>query len=120
YNNYTQLASDGWANQSRYPEYWEDRAAFEKTSPHLYAANFKTPTLVIHGGQDMRVTLNNGVELFQTLQKKGVPSRFVLYPDENHWVLKPQNSINWYGEVRAWVEKYAPPGARLAPAAGAK
>jgi len=119
YNNYTQLASDGWANQSRYPEYWEDRAAFEKTSPHLYAADFKTPTLVIHGAQDMRVTLNNGVELFQTLQKKGVPSKFVLYPDENHWVLKPQNSIHWYGEVRAWVEKYAAPGARPAPAAGA-
>jgi dipeptidyl aminopeptidase/acylaminoacyl peptidase len=116
YNHYTQLASDGWANQGRYPEYWEDRPAFEQSSPHLYAANFKTPTLVIHGGEDLRVPVNNGMELFQTLQKRGVPSKYVYYPDENHWILKPQNSIHWYGEVRAWVENYAPPGPQ-APAA---
>jgi dipeptidyl aminopeptidase/acylaminoacyl peptidase len=56
--------------------------------------------------------VNHGIELFNTLQKRGVPSRLVYYPDENHWILKPQNSLFWYTEVRTWVEKYAPPGAR--------
>ena len=65
-------------------------------SPHTIAANFKTPTLVIHGQMDMRVPVNHGIELFNTLQSKGVPSKLVYFPDENHWVLKPQNSLFWY------------------------
>ena len=60
------------------------------------AANFKTPTLVIHGQLDQRVPLNNGMELFHILQNRGVPSRLVYYPDENHWILKRQNSLFWY------------------------
>ena len=67
---------------------------------------------MIHGQQDFRVPVNHGIELFNTLQKRGVPSRLVYYPDENHWILKPQNSLFWYTEARTWVEKYAPPGAR--------
>ena len=76
------------------------------------AANFKTPTLVIHGQLDMRVPVNHGIELFNILQSRGVPSRLVYFPDENHWVLKPQNSLFWYRTVREWLEKYAPPGGK--------
>jgi dipeptidyl aminopeptidase/acylaminoacyl peptidase len=110
YNLYTHDGvSDFGAEQDRFKEFWEDRAAFEKYSPHLYAGNFKTPTLVIHGQLDYRVPVSNGFELFNTLQKRGVPSKMVYYPDENHWVLKPQNSIFWYSTVRDWVERYAKP-----------
>jgi dipeptidyl aminopeptidase/acylaminoacyl peptidase len=112
YNSFTQVASDGGAQVSRHYEYWEDPAAFAARSPHTNAAKFKTPTLVIHGQLDYRVPVNHGIELFNILQRQGVPSRLVYYPDENHWILKAQNSIHWYGEVRNWVERYAPPGAR--------
>jgi dipeptidyl aminopeptidase/acylaminoacyl peptidase len=67
---------------------------------------------VIHGQLDQRVPFNNGMELFQTLQNRGVPSRFVYFPDENHWVLKRQNSLLWYREVKDWLARYAPAGAR--------
>jgi dipeptidyl aminopeptidase/acylaminoacyl peptidase len=112
YNMYAQLAGDWGGEQPRFPEYWERKEEFERISPHVYAANFKTPTLVIHGQQDQRVPVAHGLELFQTLQRRGVPSRFIYYPDENHWILTPQNSIFWYGEVRRWIEQYAPPGGR--------
>jgi dipeptidyl aminopeptidase/acylaminoacyl peptidase len=69
-----------------------------------------TPTLVIHNQLDMRVPVNNGIELFNVLQKRGVPSKLVYFPDENHWVLKPQNSLYWYQVVREWVASYAAPG----------
>jgi dipeptidyl aminopeptidase/acylaminoacyl peptidase len=110
YNMYTQIGADYGANENRYHEAWEEPAKFQATSPHTNAANFKTPTLVIHGQQDLRVPVNHGIELFNTLQKQNVPSRFIYYPNENHWVLRPQNSLFWYKEVRSWVENYAPPG----------
>jgi dipeptidyl aminopeptidase/acylaminoacyl peptidase len=110
YNNYTQMAADYASSEARFAEFWEDRATFEATSPHLLAGNFRTPTLVIHGQQDVRVPVNHGVELFQTLQIRGVPSRFIYYPNENHWILRPQNSVFWYREVRRWIEEYATPG----------
>jgi dipeptidyl aminopeptidase/acylaminoacyl peptidase len=78
----------------------------------MSAGNFVTPTLVIHGQLDMRVPVNHGIELFNTLQKRGITSKFVYYPDENHWVLKPQNSLHWYQSVKNWIESYASPGAR--------
>ena len=112
YNSFTQVASDGGAQVARHYEYWEDPAAFAARSPHTHADKFKTPTLVIHGQLDYRVPVTHGIELFNILQRRGVPSRLVYYPDENHWILKAQNSIHWYGEVRAWVERWAPPGAR--------
>ena len=61
----------------------------------FYAKNFKTPTLVIHGELDYRVPYGNGLELYGILQAMGVPSRLVVYPNENHWILSPQNSIYW-------------------------
>jgi dipeptidyl aminopeptidase/acylaminoacyl peptidase len=110
YNLYTHDGvSDFGAEKDRFQEFWENRAEFEKYSPHLYAGNFKTPTLVIHGQLDYRVPVSNGFELFNTLQKRGIPSKLVYYPDENHWILKPQNSLFWYSTVRDWVERYAKP-----------
>ena len=73
-------------------------------------ANFKTPTLVIHGQLDQRVPFNNGMELFHILQNAGVPSRLVYFPDENHWILKRQNSLFWYDETKDWLARYAPAG----------
>jgi dipeptidyl aminopeptidase/acylaminoacyl peptidase len=56
------------------------------------------------------VPVNNGMELFNALQNRGVPSKFVYFPDENHWILKPQNSLFWYDTVRKWLATYVPPG----------
>ena len=106
YNWYTQYGADYGAGKRRHGEFWENPALFEKSSPHFGAKNFDTPTLVVHGQLDYRVPLNQGIELFNTLQNRGVKSRLVFYPDENHWVLKPNNSIHWYGEVRAWIDQF--------------
>jgi dipeptidyl aminopeptidase/acylaminoacyl peptidase len=112
YNSFTQIAADYGAQQDRFFEFWQKPEEFARYSPHTSAGNFDTPTLVIHGQLDLRVPVNHGIELFNTLQKRGVPSKFLYFPDENHWILKPQNSLFWYRTVRDWVEQYAPPGAR--------
>jgi dipeptidyl aminopeptidase/acylaminoacyl peptidase len=62
---------------------------------------------VIHGQRDYRVPVNHGIELYQALLQKGVPTRLLYFSDENHWVLKPANSLVWCREVRAWLDKYA-------------
>jgi dipeptidyl aminopeptidase/acylaminoacyl peptidase len=110
YNQYTQISADYGSTENRYYEAWEDPVRFQATSPNMNAANFKTPTLVIHGQLDLRVPVSHGIELFNTLQKQNVPSRFVYFPNENHWILRPQNSLFWYKEVKSWIETYAPPG----------
>jgi dipeptidyl aminopeptidase/acylaminoacyl peptidase len=110
YDLYTQQASDYGAETERFYNFWDKPEEFAKISPHTMAGNFRTPTLVIHNQQDLRVPFNQGVELFNTLQRRGVPSKLVYFPDENHWVLKPQNSLFWYQTVRDWVATYAKPG----------
>jgi dipeptidyl aminopeptidase/acylaminoacyl peptidase len=110
YDLYSQVATDSGATKERYGEYWQDFDRINRNSPHMNAANFKTPTLIIHGQLDMRVPVNNGLELFNTLQNRGVPSKLVYFPDENHWILKPQNSLFWYETNRQWLEKYVKPG----------
>jgi dipeptidyl aminopeptidase/acylaminoacyl peptidase len=112
YNSFTQIASDYGAEKPRFYHYWEKPEEFARISPHTMAGNFKTPTLIIHNQMDMRVPVNHGIELFNTLQSKGVPSKLVYFPDENHWVLKPQNSLFWYSTVKDWIGRYAEPGAR--------
>ncbi len=106
---YTQQASDFGAQRQRFGEYWERGPEYTAQSPHLYAANFNTPTLVIHNALDMRVPVDQGLELFNVLQNRGVPSKLVMFPDEGHWVLKPQNSLYWYQTVREWLARFAPP-----------
>jgi dipeptidyl aminopeptidase/acylaminoacyl peptidase len=112
YNSFTQIGADYGAETERFFNFWEKPEEFAKYSPHTSAGNFKTPTLVIHNLNDLRVPVNHGIELFNTLQKRGVPSKLVYFPDENHWVLKPQNSLFWYKSVREWIAQYAAPGAK--------
>ncbi|MFZ2508103.1 MAG: S9 family peptidase [Steroidobacteraceae bacterium] len=112
YSEYAQYGADYGAGRRRFFEAWDRPEEFARYSPSSYAGNFATPTLVIHGQLDQRVPLNNGIEFFNTLQNRGVESRLVYFPDENHWVLKRQNSLYWYREVRDWLARYAPAGAR--------
>jgi dipeptidyl aminopeptidase/acylaminoacyl peptidase len=79
---------------------------FRKWSPSLYAKNLKTPTLVIHSQLDYRLDVSEGFQLFDTLQLLGVPSKMLYFPDEGHWVLKPQNSELWYKTVNDWVDRW--------------
>ncbi len=79
---------------------------YEKWNPRNAAKNFKTPTLVIHGQLDYRLDVSEGFQLFTTLQTMGVPSKMLYFPDEGHWVLKPQNSHLWYKTVNDWVDQW--------------
>ena len=85
---------------------YDNRASYEKWSPHQYAKNFKTPTMVVHGQRDYRLDVSEGFQLFTTLQMEGVPSKMLYFPDEGHWVLKPQNSQLWYKTVNEWVDQW--------------
>ncbi len=86
---------------------YTNREMYRKWSPHLSAANFKTPTLVVHGQLDYRLDVSEGFQLFTTLQRMSVPSKMLYFPDEGHWVLKPQNSQLWYKTVNDWVDQWA-------------
>ena len=88
---------------------WTNDAMYEKWSPHKYAAElgkYKTPTLVIHGEIDYRVPYNQGLEFYTALQRQGVPSKLVIFPDEGHWILRPQNSELWFKTVLDWLTKW--------------
>jgi dipeptidyl aminopeptidase/acylaminoacyl peptidase len=86
--------------------YWQNRGDFERFSPHRFAQNFRTPTLVIDGGLDFRVPATEGMQLFTALQHQNVPSRFLYFPDEGHWVGKPQNQLVWWNTVQDWLARY--------------
>ncbi len=79
---------------------------FEKHNPVNHVGKWKTPMLVIHGQLDYRVPLEQGLAAYTALQRRGVPSEFLYFPDENHWVLKPQNSIQWHDTVNAWLQRW--------------
>jgi dipeptidyl aminopeptidase/acylaminoacyl peptidase len=83
---------------------------FRKWSPSLSAKNFKTPTLVIHSQLDYRLDVSEGFQLFDTLQLLKVPSKMLYFPDEGHWVMKPQNSQLWYKTVNDWVDEWTKSG----------
>jgi dipeptidyl aminopeptidase/acylaminoacyl peptidase len=85
---------------------WTNPAMYARWSPHKFAKNFKTPTLVIHGQLDYRVPYGEGIQLYTTLQVQNVPSKIIIFPDEGHWILKPQNSEFWYNNVLDWLGKY--------------
>ena len=85
---------------------WTNRELYRKWSPHLHAEKFKTPTLVIHGQLDYRLDVAEGFQLFTTLQRLNVPSKMLYFPDEGHWVTKPQNSRLWYKTVNEWVDQW--------------
>ena len=112
YDWVSMLASDGYMFFAKefgaFP--WDNPARVLKQSPHHYARRMKTPTLVIHGELDYRVPAAQALQYYNTLQARKIPTRLVYFPDENHWILKPQNSRLWYREFFAWVKRYARPG----------
>jgi dipeptidyl aminopeptidase/acylaminoacyl peptidase len=89
--------------------YWKNaqlQREYDRFSPHRYAANWKTPLLVIHGEKDFRVPVTQGIEAFTAAQVQGVPSRFLYFPEEGHWVLKPQNGVLWHRVFFDWLDRY--------------
>ena len=88
--------------------YWSDMARIHAQSPHAFAANMSTPTLVVHGALDYRVPDAQGLAYYNTLKARGVDARLLWYPDENHWILKPHNSRLWFAEFFDWLKKHDP------------
>ena len=86
--------------------YYEAPAEFEKWNPVNYVQNWKTPQLVVTSEKDFRIPYTQGIAAFTALQRRGIPSRLLIFPDENHWVLKPKNSVQWYDEFFGWTTRY--------------
>ena len=82
---------------------------YRKYSPHLFVKNFKTPMLVLTSELDFRVPYTESLQLFTALQRQDVPSRLIVFPDEGHWIGKPQNQQLWWNEVQGWLKKYLAP-----------
>jgi dipeptidyl aminopeptidase/acylaminoacyl peptidase len=85
---------------------WENPAGYAKHNPVDLVKNWKTPTLVVHSGRDYRVVETGGMGTFTALQRKGIPSEFLYFPDENHWILKPANSVLWHDTVLDWLDRW--------------
>jgi dipeptidyl aminopeptidase/acylaminoacyl peptidase len=99
-------AAEPW----RYQNLPADQDPFRKWSPMRFIENAKTPTLIIHSQKDYRLDVSQGFELYTALQRRGVPARFLYFPDEGHWVLKPQNSQLWYETVDDWCDRWTKSG----------
>lgn len=85
---------------------WENPEGYEKFNPINFVKNWRVPILVIHGQQDFRIPVEQGLAAFTAAQRKGIESKFLYFPDENHWVLNPQNSILWHDTVNAWLKEH--------------
>jgi dipeptidyl aminopeptidase/acylaminoacyl peptidase len=94
-----------WFDEHEHGIPWET-PDFDKFSPHKYAAAWKTPMLIVHSDNDFRIPTSEGMQAFTTLQRKGIRSRLLMFPDESHWVLKPQNSEFWHHQVFDWLADY--------------
>jgi dipeptidyl aminopeptidase/acylaminoacyl peptidase len=110
YDFYAQNSADFAVHEQRFGPYWENEETVRAISPHYAAGNFRTPTLILHGQNDLRVPVGQAFEIFRALQLQGIESRLVYYPDENHWILTRDNSLHWYDNVRDWIGKFAKPG----------
>jgi dipeptidyl aminopeptidase/acylaminoacyl peptidase len=88
---------------------WDNPEMYARWSPNMFVKNFKTPMLVVHGELDYRVPVTEGLQLFTALQRMNVESKLLYFPDEGHWILKPQNSELWYNTVIGWFDKYLKP-----------
>jgi dipeptidyl aminopeptidase/acylaminoacyl peptidase len=86
--------------------YYAATKAHEKHNPVAHVAKWKTPMLVVHGALDYRVPPTQGLAAFTALQRRGVESKLLVFPDENHWVLRPNNSIQWHEQVQAWLDAH--------------
>lgn len=85
---------------------WDNPDLYDKWSPSYFVKDFKTPTLVLHGELDYRVPMGQGLQLFTALQTQKVPSKLVVFPDEGHWIQKPQNSVLWYNQFLEWIGEW--------------
>jgi dipeptidyl aminopeptidase/acylaminoacyl peptidase len=85
---------------------WDNPEGYARFSPHTYAKNFKTPMLIIHGELDFRLPVSEGLQAFTALKRQGVPARFLYFPDEGHWVQKPQNAELWWKTVHEWIAEW--------------
>ncbi len=117
YNWHSMMASDVVRSRERSlgAPPWDHLDRVDRQNAQRYSKNFKTPTLVSHGENDFRVPFTQGLEYYNTLKQKGVPTRFLYFPDENHWILKPHNALVWHREVFSWLEKYIGQGAGAGP-----
>ena len=96
-----------WFEETEYGgTQYEHPANYERFNPLNHVADWSVPMLVVQGDRDYRVTPDQGVAAFTALQRRGVPSEFLHFPDENHWVLKPQNSVQWHDTVEAWLQRW--------------
>ena len=103
----------GYATEELWFTEWEQGGTpydvpknYEQFNPVNHVANFKVPMLVIHGQLDYRIPVEQGIALFTSMQRRNVPSKFLYFPDENHWVLKPQNSVQWHDNVNDWLKQH--------------
>jgi dipeptidyl aminopeptidase/acylaminoacyl peptidase len=109
-------ANYGTTDELWFPEWefgkvpWENPQGYASQSPHMLAKNFATPTLVTQGEQDYRVNPAQSLELYTILQRKGIPSKLLWFPDEGHWITKPQNSRLWYRTALDWFTRWLEPG----------
>jgi dipeptidyl aminopeptidase/acylaminoacyl peptidase len=85
---------------------WENPASYAKVNPIEFVKDWKTPMLVIHGMKDYRIAYSQGLATFTALQRKGIPSKLLIFPDENHWVVKPANSLQWHDTVLGWLDQW--------------
>jgi dipeptidyl aminopeptidase/acylaminoacyl peptidase len=106
------ISAYGTTEEIWFPEWefqgkpWTNHAMYERWSPNNFALKFKTPTLVVHSQLDFRLDVSQGFELFTYLQRLKIPSKMLYFPDEGHWVLKPQNSQLWWKTVNEWVDEH--------------
>lgn len=94
---------------------WDKPEGYTKHNPIDHVAKWKTPMLVIHGGQDFRVVDTQGLATFTALQRRGIPSKLLYFPDENHWVVKPANSLQWHDTVLGWLDQWTAAGSKSKP-----
>ncbi len=116
------FADDGylWFAKELGAWYWQDPAKLAAQSPHAHAGGLTTPTLVMHGALDYRVPDQQGLAYYNTLQARGIESRLVWFPDENHWILKPRNHRLWHAEFFAWLRAHDPAHAPRKSTVGAR
>jgi dipeptidyl aminopeptidase/acylaminoacyl peptidase len=105
-----ELWFDEWEHKGK--TQYEDPAAYEKYNPVNHVKDWRVPLLVVHGDLDYRIPSEQGIAAFTALQRRGIPSQFLHFPDENHWVLKPHNSVQWHDTVNAWLKQWTAEGAK--------
>ena len=99
-----------WFDYSLKARYRDDPVKFAAQNPITELRHAKTPTLILHGASNYRLPDQQGLAYYSTLKSLGVPARLVFFPDENHWILKPQNSRLWFSEYFAWLKRYVGSG----------